>query len=471
MKNYFNCIYNNKLISNARNKFLNSITPIMRHCSSSLSSIVYLPLSFKYDLLCFKDFDIDNTFRRLSLYDSISLFVIGAISASKRLKLDISSSGVNLFCYPVLLICLFDVDFRIAFRNYVSSLRINNAFPLGIVLVMDLFQSYRFGDKCSHFISRISGGMNFNVLAVRGYLLNLLFSCGCITIIKDGSKITSFTRDELLAALISNDYVLDTRRARPTGIISNFAITRLLSVIQSDNRFSALLIHQLVTMIVLISGCLKEDTTHLCYDRLMAVLLHDLSRFCSAFQLKLTPIDFADFRSSDLGIYAYSFSTIPNLVNGLNFSITAGSSATPSGVMFYLACIVQPCLVGASAGSASCTVGLSNSVVISSILTPMELIIDTFISCLFADNNIVSSSSINASRAGSHDAKVNTKMAPVANQLVSPDVASEQVTTAKTPAVSTVTGPIKSGKTVSAVKSAKTIKSTKTNKALKEANN
>lgn len=451
---------------------MNIITPFvnLRHCSTSLSSIVYLPLSFKYYLLCFKDFEIDNTFRRLSLYDIISLFIIGAISASKKLKLDISSSGVNLFSYPILLICLFDANFRIAFRNYVSSLRINNAFPLGIVMVMDLFQSYRFGDKCTHFIDRISGNMDFNVLAVRGYLLNLLFSCGCVSIIKDNSKITDFTRDELLLALMSNSYVLDTRRLRSSNVSNNIAVTRLLSIVQSDNRFSALLIHQLVAIIVLLSECLKENNVDSCYDSLMAILLHDLNRFCLAFQIKSSPINFSDFRSSDLGLYAYSFSTIPNLINGLNFSITAGSSAMPSGVMFYFACIVQPCLVGASAGSVSCSVGLSNSVVISSILTPMELIIDTFVLCLFADNNIVSSSSISASRAGSLDAKTNTTTAPVAGQLVSPDVTSEQVTTVKSAAVGTVNTPNKPGKSASVMKGSKAVKSAKASKVFKEAN-
>lgn len=466
----FNNMYNNNIVSNSRKRLINYITPFMRHCSSAISSVVYLPLTFEYDLLCFKDFEFDSTFKHLSLYDIISLFIIGSISASKKLKLDIASSGVNLFSYPVLLICLFDLNFRIAFRNYVSSLRINNSFPLGIVLVLNLFQAYRFGDKCSHLITSTPSNMDFNVQVVRDYLLNLLYCCGCLLIIKDGSKITEYSRDELLVSLMSDNYILELRRLRPINNLTNIAITRLLAIIKSDNRFSALLINQLIAIIVLISRCLNADDVYTRYDGMVAILLHDLNRFCLAFQLKASPIDFSDFRSSDLGLYAYSFCSIPNLISGLNFSITAGSSATPSGVMFYFACMVQPILIGANVGSVGCSVGLSNSMVISSILTPMELIFDAFVSCLFADSSIVPSPAISASKAGSFDAKPNGKMAPVASQLVSPDVTTEQVTTAKSPVGSTVKGSSKSGKTAPAMKGIKSVKPIKADKVLKEAN-
>jgi hypothetical protein len=421
-------------------------------------------------LLCFKEFEADSTFKHLSLYDIISLFIIGAVSASKKLKLDIASSGVSLFTYPVLILCLFDSSFRNAFRNYVSSLRIANSFPLGIVLILDLFQAYRFGDKCTHFIGPISSNLSFSVQTVRLYLVNLIFCSGCVSITRDGAKVTGFTRDELLVALISGSYTLDMRGSRPTGVLSNIAISRLLAIIKSDNRFSALLINQLVAVIILLNECLSNEDTHVRYDSAVAILLHDLSRFCSAFQLKVVPINFSDIRLSELGIYSYSFASIPCLINGLNYSITAGSSATSSGVTFYFACIVQPVLVGASVGSASCTVGLSNSMVISSILTPFELIIDAYISCLFADSSNVTSSAINASKAGSSDAKFNGKTTPAASQLVTPDVTTEPVTVAKSPVVSTVAEPPKPSKSVPATKGAKAAKSGKLNKAQKEAN-
>ena len=452
-----------------QNKYFDGFSlSFKRLCSTSLS-IVCIPLEFTYELLGLKDVKHDPFFKRLSMYDLISIFVIVAIKVAKRLNVDIVSSSLNLFSYPVMMLCLLDFSFRSCFRNLVSSLRVWNLFPYGIVLAMSIFQTYHFGDKCSHSMGQKVLSLSNNVEGVRDYLLHLLYCSNRISIIKDKVHTTVFNHEELLEALMTGTYKILSFGLSPISSIGNVAVTRLLFILNSDNRLSMLIINQAIALIIVITNCLLSANSFFSYDKVVSVLVLSLSKFCTSMNLKVSPIDFSDDRSSDLGIYSFSFLAMPATCSGLYYSATAGMTTASQGALFYFACIMQPSLVGANIGNVCTNVGLSNGVVISCILTPSEFIMESFITCLFADSDTAQFSSSSMSRPSAPDTKPTSTTNPIASSLVTPTTTIEPVDVAKSSASSTVNAPKRPTKVVA--KGAKSAKVPKGPKVQKEASN